>query len=98
MAKESEHSKTLAITENIEAKIYVVRGQRIMLDSDLADIYVVETKVLKQAVRRNRRKFPDDFLFELSLDETRKIESLRSQTVTLDESRSEERRVGKECR
>ncbi len=58
-----------------------------MLDSDLGEGYQVETKVLKQAVRRNRHRFPDDFLFELTLEETRHIESLRSQFVTLDETR-----------
>ncbi len=58
-----------------------------MLDRDLADIYRVETKVLKQAVRRNRDKFPKDFFLELTLKETRAVESLRSQIVTLDESR-----------
>ena len=55
----------------IEDKIYVVRGNRVMLDRDLAPIYGLETKALKRAVRRNRRRFPEDFMFELSLEETR---------------------------
>jgi ORF6N domain len=72
--------------ENVEDKIYLIRGQRVMFDSDLAEVYQVETRVLKQAVRRNKDRFPDDFLFELTLEETRHLESLRSQSVTLDET------------
>jgi len=49
----------------IESKIFVVRGQRVMLDSDLAALYEVKTKALKQAVKRNIGRFPDDFMFEL---------------------------------
>ena len=66
--------------ENITSMIHHVRGQRVMLDRDLAELYGVETKVLKQAVRRNIKRFPGDFLFELTLDENK---SLRSQFVTL---------------
>jgi hypothetical protein len=73
--------------EDIEQKIYLIRGQRVMIDSDLAEFYQVETRVLKQAVRRNNHRFPEDFLFELTIDETRYVESLRSQIVTLDESK-----------
>jgi hypothetical protein len=73
--------------EEIEQKIYLIRGQRVMIDSDLAEFYQVETRVLKQAVKRNNHRFPEDFLFELTLEETRYIESLRSQSVTLDESK-----------
>ncbi len=50
----------------IQSKIITLRGQRVMLDFDLAILYEVETRVLKQAVRRNTRRFPDDFMFELS--------------------------------
>lgn len=87
MAAKSEQSTAITVIDGIGDKIYVVRGQRVMLDRDLADIYRVETKVLKQAVRRNRDKFPKDFFLELTLKETRAVESLRSQIVTLDESR-----------
>ena len=52
--------------ELIENKIYLIRGQKIMLDRDLAALYRVETKVLKQAVRRNLKRFPKDFMFVLS--------------------------------
>lgn len=65
--------------EVIQNKIYEIRGCRVMLDSDLAKLYEIETKVLKQAVRRNLDRFPDDFMFELTFEET---EILRSQFVT----------------
>ena len=51
--------------------IYVVRGQRVMLDRDLATLYGVQTGVLNQAVNRNRDRFPGDFMFQLSMEETR---------------------------
>jgi phage regulator Rha-like protein len=66
-----------------------------MLDSDLAEIYGVETKVLKQAVRRNLDRFPEDFMFEITLEELRHIESLRSQNVTLKTNASKRGRHSK---
>jgi aspartate/tyrosine/aromatic aminotransferase len=63
----------------IQNLIYVIRDQRVMLDSDLARLYEVETKVLNQAVKRNISRFPDNFMFQLSKDEW---QSLRSQIVT----------------
>jgi len=60
-------------------KIYIVRDQKVMLDRDLAELYGVETKVLKQAVRRNLARFPEDFMFEMTKEE---LEDLRSQFVT----------------
>ncbi len=63
----------------IENRIYHIRGQSVMLDRDLAALYGVPTKVLKQAVKRNIERFPPDFMFELGLDEFR---NLRSQFVT----------------
>jgi len=65
--------------ETIASKIYIIRGQRIMLDTDLAALYGVETKVLKQQVRRNAERFPEDFMFELTKEE---FDGLRSQIVT----------------
>ena len=53
----------------IEKMIYVIRGQKVMLDSDLAELYEVETKMLKRAVRRNIERFPHDFMFELTKEE-----------------------------
>lgn len=64
----------------IENKIYIIRGLKVMLDSDLAYLYGVDTKVLNQAVKRNIDRFPEDFMFQLSDDEW---QSLRSQFVTL---------------
>lgn len=71
--------------EVITSKIYYIRGHKVMIDSDLANLYRVETKVLKQAVRRNLSRFPEDFMFELTVSE---FEVLRSQIVT---SKSEHR-------
>lgn len=69
--------------EFIANKIYLIRGHKVMLDSDLAELYQVETKVLKQAVRRNLDRFPKDFMFELTNNE---LNSLRSQIVTLEKA------------
>jgi hypothetical protein len=65
--------------ESITGKIIIFRGMKVMLDRDLAELYGVETKVLKQAVRRNITRFPADFMFELSKQE---FMNLRSQFVT----------------
>lgn len=53
----------------IQKKIYEIRGQRVMLDFDLAELYGVETRVLNQAVKRNIDRFPEDFMFQLKTDE-----------------------------
>ena len=68
--------------ERITNKISLIRGMKVMLDRDLAELYGVETKALKQAVRRNIDRFPPDFMFELTKEE---FKNLRSQIVTLDE-------------
>lgn len=66
----------------IQSRIYEIRDCRVMLDSDLASLYQVETKVLKQAVKRNIERFPaEDFMFELTKEE---MDSLRSQIATLE--------------
>ena len=66
----------------IQSKIYEIRGQRVMLDFDLAELYQVETRVLKQAVRRNIEKFPEDFMLRLSADEANRLINIgRSQNV-----------------
>jgi len=67
------------IEEKIINKIYVIRGKKVMIDKDLAELYNVETKVLKQQVKRNIERFPGDFMFELTQEE---FNSLRSQFVT----------------
>ncbi len=74
----------ITTTDFIASKILFLRGEKVLLDTDLALLYGVETKVLKQAVRRNFERFPEDFLFELSVDEWT---SLRSQIVTLEKGR-----------
>jgi len=65
--------------EILMSKIYFIRGQKVILDSDLAELYQVETKALKQAVKRNEDIFPLHFMFELTVEE---FEVLRSQNVT----------------
>jgi len=73
-------SDQLLITaERIEKNIYTVRGIEVMLDSDLANIYNVETKRINEAVKRNPKKFPDDLMFQLTQEE---FENLRSQIAT----------------
>lgn len=66
-------------TEHIAQAIQAIRGQKVLLDADLAALYGVETKVLLQAVRRNRERFPEDFMFQLTDEE---FDGLRSQSVT----------------
>jgi hypothetical protein len=63
----------------LQSKIYEVRGQKVMLDFDLALLYKVETRVLNQAVKRNISRFPEDFMFQLTLEE---LENMSSQFVT----------------
>jgi len=80
MAKDQTNDKEVVLIEtDVQDKIYLVRGQSVMLDSDLASLYDVSTKVLNQAVRRNIERFPDDFMFQLTKDEWT---NLRSQIVT----------------
>jgi hypothetical protein len=74
--------------EVIIDKIYVVRGLRVMVDKDLAELYGVETKRLKEQVKRNIKRFPEDFMFILGWDEYR---SIRSQNATLEKGRSKYR-------
>ena len=71
--------KELIPVEIIESKIYVVRGHKVMLDSGLAELYEVATKVLLQAVKRNLERFPEDFMFQLNVQE---FMNLRLQIVT----------------
>ena len=71
-------NKMALIEENIQNKIYSIRGKQVMLDRDLAQFYQVETRVLKQAVKRNIERFPEDFMFELNDNE---IDFMVSQSV-----------------
>jgi hypothetical protein len=70
---------SLVPVERIERAILSIRGEKVMLDSDLAELYGVETKVFNQAVKRNASRFPGDFMFQLTPEE---MKSLRSQFVT----------------
>lgn len=60
----------------IENKIYEIRGTKVMLDFDLAELYGIETRTLKQAVRRNIDRFPDDIMFRLTLNESKSLISI----------------------
>lgn len=72
--------------ELIASRIIELRGKKVMLSRELAKLYGVSAKVLNQAVKRNIKRFPDDFMFQLSWEE---VESLRSQIVTLNNTESE---------
>ena len=80
------------IEKPIESRILVVRGQRVMLDTELAKLYGVAVKALNQAVKRNSERFPGDFMFQLSRQEAA---LLRSQIVTLDEASTQPRGRGR---
>jgi len=84
-----ENSRNPAHLDHIGHRIFLIRGQRVMLDEDLAALYGVETKALNQAVRRNIDRFPPDFMFQLETDEST---ALRSQIVTLKTGRGEHRK------
>jgi len=81
--------KALIPVEVIEQRILLIRGQKVMLDRDLAYLYGVSTKVLNQAVKRHKDRFPEDFMFQLTMEQAKiwwvevKGGSLRSQIVTL---------------
>ena len=72
-------SENIIPEEVIEKKIYLIRGQKVMLSTHLAELYEVESKVLVQAIKRNIERFPQDFMFKLSSDE---YVNLKSQIVT----------------
>ncbi|MBB6499166.1 ORF6N domain-containing protein [Pedobacter cryoconitis] len=80
----SQTNAVIVPDEVVMSKIYMVRDQKVMLDFELAELYGVETKVLKQAVRRNINRFPEDFMFEMNKEE---LDGLRSQIVTSNERR-----------
>lgn len=80
--------KSLVVSESIEGKILTIRGQKVMLDADMAELYGVETKVFNQAIKRNVNRFPEGFMFQLTSEEFADLKSqigtssLRSQIVT----------------
>jgi hypothetical protein len=75
--------------ERIESRILLIRGQKVILDADLAALYEVEAKALNQAVKRNTKRFPEDFMFQLTAEEAG---VLRSQIVTLKTGRGRHRK------
>lgn len=95
-------TQELILQERISRAIHVVRNQKTMLDSDLAEMYGVETKVLNQAVKRNLARFPEDFMFQLSaevweelrmtMEKQNEQDALRSQFVTLEDGRGRHRK------
>lgn len=80
LGQEMKANESLVHTERIEALILMIRGHKVLLDRDLAVLYGVETKALNQAVRRNRDRFPPDFMFQLTAEEVAGLN--RSQIVT----------------
>ena len=81
-----ESAEIITSTDFIKSKIFEVRGRRVMIDSDLASMYGVETKNLKRAVRNNIERFPDDFMFELTKQE---YDSLRCNFFTIKNGRGQ---------
>ena len=81
-SQETDHA--IVPIETITRKIFLIRGKKVMLDSDLADLYQVETKNLNKAIHRNKTRFPADFMFQLTAEEW---ESLRFQFGTSKPSR-----------
>ena len=90
----------MEIIQSLQNRIYEIRGQRVILDKDIAQLYEIDTKVLNQSVKRHVDRFPADFMFQLTTDEIEKIKvqvkdldpghiSLRSQIVTLKKGRGE---------
>jgi phage regulator Rha-like protein len=84
MTNKKSQTENLLIVESIADKIYFIRGQRVMLDSDLAEVYSVTTRRLNEQVKRNIERFPEDFMFQLTEQE---FESLRSQIATSNKQR-----------
>jgi hypothetical protein len=86
--KSKKLQTTFPIT-TVEERIHLVRGRKVILDRDLAELYGVSTKALNQAVRRNLQRFPDEFVFQVAKEEST---ALRSQSVTLNETGLDSRR------
>ena len=82
----------LPAPETIAPLVAIVRGEKVLLDADLAELYGVATKVLNQAVKRNLDRFPEDFMFQLTVEEAGAVDSLRSQSVTLKQGRGTHRK------
>lgn len=83
-------SKEILSIEEVQGKIYLIRGQKVMLDRDLAVLYGVETRTLNQAVTRHKERFPDDFMFKL---DNRELYHLKSQSVTSSSAHGGRRKI-----
>ncbi|MBX9660393.1 MAG: ORF6N domain-containing protein [Nitrospiraceae bacterium] len=79
MIKKPSTTELIVPVERVENRIYLIRGEKVMLDTDLAELYQVPTKRLNEAVSRNHSRFPDDFMFQLTQEE---FDNLRSQIAT----------------
>ncbi len=89
--------KTFIPSESIERKIFLIRGQKVMLSTHLAELYGIETRVLMQAVRRNSDRFPDDFKFTLTRDEIMRISQIVTSLKFQKRSMHLRSRAGKWC-
>ena len=88
---EKEEADIIELTEeNIESMVYTIRGVKVMLDFDLARIYGYETKYLNRQVQRNIEKFPEDFMFQLTVEEADKISRCQNVTAMKSSMDSEE--------
>jgi ORF6N domain len=88
-AMKSKKLQTMFPVTTVEGRIHIVRGRKVILDRDLAELYGASTKALNQAVKRNVQRFPDEFVFRLTKEEA---DALRSQFVTLNEADPDSRR------
>jgi hypothetical protein len=89
LAMKSKKLQTMLPVTTVEGRIHLVRGRKVILDRDLAELYGVSTKALNQAVKRNIQRFPDEFVFQVAKEEA---DALRSQSVTLNEAVPDSRR------
>jgi hypothetical protein len=89
LAMKSKKLRTMLPVTTVEGRIHLVRGRKVILDRDLAELYGVSTKALNQAVKRNIQRFPDEFVFQVAKEEA---DALRSQSVTLNEAVPDSRR------
>lgn len=92
-----EETKELVTTDDIRSKVYIIRGQQVMLDKDLAELYGYEVKRLNEQVKRNISRFPEDFMFQLNKEEIPEKFS-KSQIETLNEKSNRQGFNIKKCR
>lgn len=78
-----EAAGSIIPAERIDSRIYLIRGQKVLLDRDLAELYGVETRILNRAVQRNAQRFPEDFMFVLSRDEILRISQIGTSSASL---------------